>query len=432
MKQLKPIKNKKKSTGNAISLFSNCGAGDVGYKLSGFDFKVMAEINPQRLEICGLNHPGAYLIQGDLNKTWKKVVDTYKDEFGDELDLLCACPPCQGFSSARGDRGKLNNPDHGMKDERNQLSLIIAKVAEKLNPKIIVVENVPAYIHRLVRDPRTNKPVTMANLLISKLQPFYDVYQIFANLSEYGIPQMRKRVFFTFIRKDLEITQKLRTKKLIPFPAPTHKDIEPITLHEALNSFNFPPLDAKSKETAKSDFGNGLHTVPVWDAKRYEMIATIPHNSGKSAWENSTCLICGETDIDENKAKCPSCESLLPRPIIKSKNGKYRLIKGFRTSSYKRMNPDLPSATITTASGQIGSHYTIHPNQNRVLSAFECAYLQTFPVEFNWGDALKKFGDTNVRAMIGEAVPPKFTKMHGDVLFDLLNNKIPENLQSSS
>lgn len=425
------MKNKEKNLKKAVSLFSNCGAGDIGYKQAGFDFKVMAELQTKRLEVCGLNHSNAQLVFGNLNKTWNEVVDIYLDNFGEDLDLLSACPPCQGFSSARGDTGKYNNPDHGIKDKRNLLSLIIVNVAKKLKPKIIVVENVPAYVTRLVRDPKTGKPVTMANLLISRLTSSYNVYQLFADLSEYGVPQMRKRVFFTFVRKDLAIADTLEKKQLIPFPTPTHKG-NPITLDEALNSFSFPALDAKSLETADSDFGNGLHTVPVWDSQRYKMIATIPANSGKSAWQNSNCLICGEVNIDKNKARCPSCENLLPRPIIKSKNGRYRLVKGFKSSSYKRMNPNLPSATITTASGQIGSHHTIHPSQNRVLSAIECAYLQTFPMEFNWGDALKKWGDTNIRAMIGEAVPPKFTKMHGDVLLDLLNNKIPENLQSNS
>lgn len=30
----------------AVSLFSNCGAGDVGYRDAGFRFDVMAELDP--------------------------------------------------------------------------------------------------------------------------------------------------------------------------------------------------------------------------------------------------------------------------------------------------------------------------------------------------------------------------------------------------
>src|ERR1017187_11000052 len=43
---------------------------------------------------------------------------------------------------------------------------------------------------------------------------------------------------------------------------------------------------------------------------------------------------------------------------------------------------------------------------NRLMSTLECARLQTFPAAFKWGKALKKWGHTNVRDMVGEAVPP--------------------------
>ena len=425
------MKKSKNSRKSAVSLFSNCGAGDVGYKLAGFDFKIMAELDPRRLEVCGRNHRNARLISGDLRRTSRQVVDLYANEFGDNLDLLSACPPCQGFSSARGKRGKADNPDHGMLDKRNLLSLIIANVAKRLHPKLIVVENVPAYLARLVRDPRTDKPITMAQLLISRLESSYEVFPLLINLSEYGVPQTRKRVFYTFVRKDLNILRKLKAKQLIPFPSPTHLPggkLGPLTLGRAFAILNPPVLDAKSPETASSEFGNGLHSVPVWDTERYEMVAAIPANSGKSAWDNSECLLCGEKNINKARVTCPSCENPLPRPIVKARNGRHRLIKGFKTSSYRRMDPNLPAATITTASGHIGSHFTIHPSENRVLSPLECAYLQTFPPEFSWGDAFKKWGHTNIRQMIGEAVPPRFTKLHGDVLFNLLNGVLSRDL----
>lgn len=95
-------------------------------------------------------------------------------------------------------------------------------------------------------------------------------------------------------------------------------------------------------------------------------------------------------------------------------------MKGFRASSYTRMKPDRPAATITTASGHVGCDRTLHPSENRVLSPLECAYLQTFPGDFEWGDSLEQWGSTKVRAMIGEAVPPGFTTLHGSFLAGLL------------
>jgi DNA (cytosine-5)-methyltransferase 1 len=71
----------------------------------------------------------------------------------------------------------------------------------------------------------------------------------------------------------------------------------------------------------------------------------------------------------------------------------------------------------------MGSDVTLHPFENRLLSPLECSHLQTLPADFKWGDALKKWGTTNVRAMIGEAVPPRFTKHHGQVLSGLLTGR---------
>jgi DNA (cytosine-5)-methyltransferase 1 len=119
---------------------------------------------------------------------------------------------------------------------------------------------------------------------------------------------------------------------------------------------------------------------------------------------------------------CPFCDYVLPRPTVQEKDGSHRLVKGFKTS-YKRMSNDSPASTVTTASGHIGSDNTIHPTQNRVLSILECALLQTFPKDFKWGDALKKHGLMHMREMIGEAVPPAFTKQHGEILQGILSLK---------
>ena len=55
-----------------------------------------------------------------------------------------------------------------------------------------------------------------------------------------------------------------------------------------------------------------------------------------------------------------------------------------------------------------------------MLSPLECALLQTIPRDFDWGDTLQGCGVSELRAMIGEAVPPMFTERHGQVLNDLL------------
>jgi DNA (cytosine-5)-methyltransferase 1 len=160
------------------------------------------------------------------------------------------------------------------------------------------------------------------------------------------------------------------------------------------------------------------------------MVNAIRPNSGLSAWENDACLACGRTVADRTRAIC-DCGSQLPRPVVRSRDGSMRLVTGFH-SSYRRMSPNLPAATITTASGHLGSDRTIHPYENRVLSPLECALLQTFPLTFKWGDSLREWGHTNVRAMIGEAVPPLFTRRHGRLLASILQGSGPVKMMSAT
>lgn len=411
----------------AVSLFSNCGAGDVGYREAGFRFDVMAELDPRRLEVCLLNHPGAEGVPGDLRKTWPTVVKNYRARAGQARPaLLCACPPCQGMSSARSGKGSHDDADAGSKDERNLLVTVIANVALKLMPSLVVVENVPAFFSRKVRHPKDKKPVSAANYLITSLADHYVAFPLVADLCDFGVPQSRNRAFLTFVRKDLPGLKQLLSIGRTPFPRATHAsdvgNATPVSLADALSSFALPDLDAATPESANAEEYCGFHSVPVWDERIYSMVAAIPSGSGRSAWDNDVCRHCGPVEVRPESVTCPRCAEPLPRPTVQEEDGSYRLVKGFK-SSYRRMYADRPAATVTTASGHIGSDYTIHPTQNRVLSPLECSLLQTFPSDFKWGNALKKLGHTNVREMIGEAVPPAFTKMHGEVLHGILKRE---------
>jgi len=414
----------------AVSLFSNCGAGDVGYAKAGFQFEVMAELDPRRLEVSLLNHPGATGVPGDLRETWSQVVAEYRKRAGNERPaLVAACPPCQGMSTARSGRGKEADADAGSRDKRNLLVTVVSSVVAELQPDLVVLENVQAFLTRKIRHPRTHKPISAARLLLEDLGGEYEVFPIVTDLADFGVPQSRKRTFLTFVRRSLPALALFQTNGVTPYPNPSHAPDHKgkhTTLREALDQFGFPPLDAKSAETAVSPF-NRLHAVPIWEDRRYDMVAAIPKHAGGSAWKNNKCPVCGVVDVSATAAICPNCRGPLCRPVVKGEDGEYRLIKGFQSSTYTRMKSDEPAATITTASGHIGSNHTIHPYENRLFSTLECARLQTFPAAFKWGKALDKWGHTNVREMIGEAVPPLFTKKHGKVLIELLHGwmKLP-------
>jgi DNA (cytosine-5)-methyltransferase 1 len=408
----------------AVSLFSNCGAGDLGYARAGFRFQVLAELERRRLDVAALNHPGAETIAGDLRRSWPDVVKSYRERLGEEPPaLLSACPPCQGMSSARSGRGLSSDADAGSRDARNLLVEVIASVTDALRPRIVVVENVAAFLKRQVRHPDTDEPISAARLLLQRLDGRYAPFAMKCDLADFGVPQTRRRAFLVLINLDEPGLERLRTVNRTPFPVATHGPglkSPHVALREALRDLGAGPLDGGSHARA----GTGLHRVPVWDAARYFMVASIPRGIGASAWSSCRCRSCGDVEVGADAATCPWCGGPLARPVV-CVDGEWRLIRGFRNSSYRRMHPLKPAATITTASGRSGSDNTLHPYEHRVLSMLECQHLQTFPSDFRWGDHLAEYGHTSLRAMIGEAVPPQFTELHGRVLASVLNGRSP-------
>jgi DNA (cytosine-5)-methyltransferase 1 len=223
----------------------------------------------------------------------------------------------------------------------------------------------------------------------------------------------------------------------VSLPKPTHSkellsDLKSwITLETWCNQLRYSALDARSPELARSK-RDPLHFVPDYEGDRYIMVSDIPARSGQSAYQNPCCHTCGRQDVPEKLSHCPFCNSpMRNRPYVEEEDGTFRLIKGFN-SSYRRMYPGRPAATITTSSSHIGSDYKIHPWQNRVLSIRECADLQTVPRFYDWSWCLNNDHVYVIRQVIGEALPPWFTYQHGLLLRDLLESKIdPECLMKA-
>jgi DNA (cytosine-5)-methyltransferase 1 len=410
----------------AVSLFANCGAGDVGFRQAGFRFDVIAELEAHRLKVALLNHPGATGVPGDLLSTLPEVVKSWRDRNGAESPaLLAACPPCQGMSTARSSRGYENDVIAGSRDPRNFLVRVVIDAAMQLTPRVVVVENVRAFLSKKVISPETGVAISAAAFIMDCLEANYVLWPLLADLADFGVPQNRTRSFLTFIRRDESCVSYLEKEGFAPFPKPTNAGSQ-VTLRSALAAMKLRSLDAATLKGA-IDPVNKLHRVPILSAARHEMVAAIPANSGKTAWQNNACLGCGMLAESAEAASCKQCGAALPRPVVVQADGTLRLISGFRRSSYSRMDPNRPASTITTASGRVGSDNTIHPSQNRVLSTLECQLLQGIPIDFKWGDAIETKGHGAVRAMIGEAVPPLFTAQHGEVLRQLLKGNRPKN-----
>jgi DNA (cytosine-5)-methyltransferase 1 len=408
----------------AVSLFSGGGISDIGYESAGFKFIVQSEKNNNRAKLLENNFARSKCINGEVRNKTNEIVDCYKSETESRLDLLSITPPCQGMSSSNPGRGKITIGKTS--DERNLLLLDALPIIFELNPKIIVIENVPQLLNRVVcYGGGESKIIDIFN---DKIREKYKLFLKIIQMADYGIPQIRRRAVLVALNlKDFSILE-IEKLNLVPIPRKTHScnpsenEIPWVSLQQWLNYVKYPKLDSSRFEIAHCD-DDTLHFVPNYDKNRYLLISDIPTGSGKSAYQNTLCHFCGNQNVPDGLAYCPICNNpMINRPYVIEKDGTYRLIKGFK-SSYRRMYPNRPAATITTANGHIGSDYKIHPFENRLLSIRECADLQSIPRFYNWDWAIKEKRFNLIREVVGEALPPWFTYQHGLLLRSLLENR---------
>jgi DNA (cytosine-5)-methyltransferase 1 len=109
----------------------------------------------------------------------------------DEVDVLVAGPPCQGFSSA----GK-RDPE----DERNLLSNEALRVVRVLRPKVVVIENVPGMLHQ---HPLHVRNIGAALARCGQGSPGYSVVAEMVHAESLGVPQTRRRLLIIGVRKDI-------------------------------------------------------------------------------------------------------------------------------------------------------------------------------------------------------------------------------------
>ncbi len=164
-----------KSKYSAIDLFSGCGGLTQGLKDAGFSVLCGCEIRPEAREAYSLNHPDSHVYPDIRQLRGKELLERLSLKTGD-LDLLAACPPCQGFSSIRTRNRSVAH------DARNELVFEVARLIFEIQPKTVLIENVP----RLLKDPRIER-------FKSRLKDYHFTPGVL-DAQDFGVPQRRKRM----------------------------------------------------------------------------------------------------------------------------------------------------------------------------------------------------------------------------------------------
>ena len=162
----------------AIDLFCGCGGLTLGLKQAGFEVIGAVEIDDLAVETYTVNHPEVHVwkrdIQGLTGGWVKRKLGLKKGE----LDLLAGCPPCQGLSTMR-----TLNGGKRVNDRRNSLINQFLRFVEELEPKAVMMENVPKLVdHWLFKG------------FCKRLEELgYHVNYAVLDAADYGVPQRRKR-----------------------------------------------------------------------------------------------------------------------------------------------------------------------------------------------------------------------------------------------
>ena len=225
----------KKKTGCCKSIDLFCGAGGmtVGFKEAGIISLLSNDMEESACITLKINNPEIPVLCGDITQSnIKDIIETVAKE--GEADIICGGPPCQGFSMAgfRSDN-----------DPRNQLFKEFVDIVKRVNPKVIVFENVEGLLSY-----QGGKTYREVHTLFSELGYNTEGKTLIATY--YAVPQKRKRVIIICTRNDLSILP----SDLFPEPI-TVTDEEQVTAREAI--FDLENVECREKakytEAPKSD-----------------------------------------------------------------------------------------------------------------------------------------------------------------------------------
>lgn len=380
----------------AIDLF--CGAGGLseGFRAAGFDVTFALDRDCDAVATYRANHPDTVVHRGSITDLSPARVGELA---GGRVDVIVGGPSCQGFSTANKTRSEAD-------DERNELWTHMMAVVQELEPRAFVLENVPGMVQ--FRDGGLGAEVVAGFESLG-----YVVEHRILLAADYGVPQRRRRLFMVGVREGLDFE----------FPEPTHH-----------GAWRRDRIDAA--EQVRTENGLLPH-VSCWEAiadlpalcdnatVRYRRVAPSPYAShlrgesrqvtghdAPSLGEAHAALI---SQVPQGGTWRDVPAHLLPTRFLNMR-------RTDSTNLLGRLEPKLPSYTMTTQFINVTTGCNTHPFEDRSLSIREGARLQSFP------DTYEFHGTMTSRArQIGNAVPPLLAHAIGWKLAEaLLEGRAPD------
>ncbi len=342
-------------------LFSGGGGLDLGFEMAKFQHLYSSDIDEWSVKTLRGNRSDWDITQGD-------IYDLSAQDLPDS-DVILAGFPCQGFSLG-GNRCE--------NDKRNFLFLEVARLVREKKPRYVILENVLNL--RTMKEPITGK--TFVELISKEFEGIgYHVKHHIFRMSEYGVPQTRRRFIFIASRDEFPVN--------FSWPSPQH-------------------------DTVASEFLADIAANPA---------VTLPNH--KPQWGFASRVHCQTGEDFDPKEK--------PVPCRFSRTGS----DGHPVRSLEAPFPAIDTATIWGwAQGNVvaerkeknresglyvrNAHtdlklWRISASRLRCFTDREYARLQTFPDSWIFQGTSKR----HVHQQIGNAVPVQFAYRIGQFIIDI-------------
>lgn len=402
-------------TYNFIDAFAGCGGLSEGFKAT-HKYKTLAAIEWEKPQVDNLinrlqtkwNYENAHeiVLRFDMQRTQELFNGWSNDEeYGthkglndiigkNTVDIIIGGPPCQAYSIA----GRIRD-ENGMRDDyRNYLFESYLEMVRYYQPKLFVFENVPGMLSskpggipvtKLIREGIIKSGYT----IIDDLREFAQI-----DLSEYGVPQNRKRVIIVGLRNDLYRNPQQILQDFYLNILPNYK--EPVqTVYDAISDLpKLYPLESVEIINGKKY----SHSLPDGGSIKNH----LPRFHNKRDIEIFKLLT---KDIETGVNKYQSSEAL--KKLYTEMTGKKSNVHKYHVLRWNK-----PSNTIPAHLYKDGLRH-IHPDsrQARTITVREAARLQSFPDDYEFISS----NGANYK-MIGNAVPPKFAEKLALSLLHLL------------
>jgi DNA (cytosine-5)-methyltransferase 1 len=358
----------------ALSLFSGAGGMDIGVIQAGFDVMACVEFDPYACETLraniSLEHRQTKVFEEDIRKIDPAELMKDLGLKAGELDLLCGGPPCQAFSQI----GKR----HSLNDERGLLLFEMTRFAEVFKPRAILIEQVKGLLNA---QDENEKVGGVFEQLINRLEKLgYVPKWKVVNAAEYGVPQLRQRVFIVSTLKP----------NGFQFPAPTNG-----APNKATPMFSLPPYVTVGEVIC--DLG-----------KPYKQNGFIPENSHLDVTPDGDRFRINGVPEGSHLA----AQVHLPKEQLRNLTKK-------DTTKFKRLSRKEPANTLRC--GEIFFHY----KENRYLTPREYMRIHGYPDSYILRGPIRgrsgRVRHLDQHRQIANSVPPPIAKVLALEIVKVLN-----------